>query len=304
MKRKLVKQGNNALTLTVPAEWIKKYGLSAGSEVEIDEQGTNLVLFSEKEYDIKTAKIDLTGLNKTLIFAYITAAYRKGCDEIEIIFGKSEDIRAVQNVVDSSLGMAIMRQSDKGCLIKDMTGSGDMDFDTVVRRIFLLLKNMAEDSLDALKKKDKQILSNMLYQDMNVNKFANFCLRLLSKKGYKNFTDTNAMHYIISSLENIGDEYTRLCMDFEDYEFTKEINKRNLKLFEHVNEFFDYFYKLYYKFDNDSALELLKRKDKISAMIDKQMHTNDVYETKLLYHLSKIIHLVLDVAERKVMIEV
>lgn len=37
MKRKIIKQGHNTLTVTLPSEWTKKLQLGAGDEVDIIE---------------------------------------------------------------------------------------------------------------------------------------------------------------------------------------------------------------------------------------------------------------------------
>jgi antitoxin component of MazEF toxin-antitoxin module len=42
MIRKLVKQGDNALTVTLPAHWIKDQGLKTGNEVHLQEIGRNI----------------------------------------------------------------------------------------------------------------------------------------------------------------------------------------------------------------------------------------------------------------------
>jgi len=39
MKRKLVKQGGTALTVSLPAKWAKKYDLKAGDEIDLVEEG-------------------------------------------------------------------------------------------------------------------------------------------------------------------------------------------------------------------------------------------------------------------------
>ena len=44
MKRKLVKQGGTALTVSLPAKWARKYNLKAGDEVEGEEEDWTLIV--------------------------------------------------------------------------------------------------------------------------------------------------------------------------------------------------------------------------------------------------------------------
>jgi len=44
MKRKIIKQGHNTLTITLPSEWVKKLNLNAGDEIEVYERDSGLVI--------------------------------------------------------------------------------------------------------------------------------------------------------------------------------------------------------------------------------------------------------------------
>ena len=46
MKRKLVKQGNNALTVSLPSDWSKLNRLAAGDEVDVEIVGKNVIIGS------------------------------------------------------------------------------------------------------------------------------------------------------------------------------------------------------------------------------------------------------------------
>ena len=44
MKRKIIKQGHNTLTVTLPSEWVKKLNLNAGDEIDLVEDNSSLVI--------------------------------------------------------------------------------------------------------------------------------------------------------------------------------------------------------------------------------------------------------------------
>ena len=56
MRRKLVKQGDNALTITLPAAWTRVHQLTPGNEVDVRQEGQELILSSEPA-EQKTAEI-------------------------------------------------------------------------------------------------------------------------------------------------------------------------------------------------------------------------------------------------------
>ena len=53
MRRKLVKQGVNALTVTLPAKWIEKKGLKAGDEIDVVEEENKIEIYSDTLKEVK-----------------------------------------------------------------------------------------------------------------------------------------------------------------------------------------------------------------------------------------------------------
>jgi phosphate uptake regulator len=49
MRRKIIKQGNNSYTLTLPIKWVKEYNLDGADEVEIIEEEGSLKIVSEQK---------------------------------------------------------------------------------------------------------------------------------------------------------------------------------------------------------------------------------------------------------------
>lgn len=295
MRRKIVKQGNAALTLTLPSSWTKKLNLKAGDELEVEEEKNFLKITTERPGE-KTIEIDITELNEPLIWTYIISAYRQGYDEIKIKI-KKEQIKLIQRVVDALLGLAIVEQTTDYCTIKDLSAyPSTKEFGNIKRRIFYLLEEMADSSLKAVKEKNKSALEGIEFQDYNINKFSNFCLRLINKK---NLSAT--LEYIISELENLGDEYTRLSLDLADSK-SLTISRDILTIFQEINELFFKFHKLYYNFNNKDTIAIVDIKNKINKKI-QATKPKSKKETILLFHLSKIVHLITNIGERVIMMK-
>ena len=58
MKRKIIKQGHNTLTITLPSDWVKRFNLQGGNEIDLIEKDNGLFLTTEKINSIKKAEFD------------------------------------------------------------------------------------------------------------------------------------------------------------------------------------------------------------------------------------------------------
>jgi len=295
MLRKIVKQGNAALTITLPSIWTKKFNLKPGDELTVLEDKNFLKITTEKSRG-KTLNLNIEKLNEPLIWTYIIAAYRKGYDSIKIEF-KKEQVKIIQKAVDALLGLAIIEQSKDFCVIKDLSAfPTDKEFENIQRRIFYLLEEISEASLLALKIKNKQELKDIELHDYNINKFSNFCIRIVNKK---NLNPT--LEHIIAELENLGDEYAKLSIDLSVSK-SLLISKNILNIFKEINQFLIDFHKLYYSFSDEKVNSLVETKNKINKKINSINQKNSS-ESILLFHLNKIMHLLTNIGERVIMMK-
>ena len=86
MRRRIIKQGHNTLTVTLPSKWVQLFNLKQGDEIEINERENGLFLTTEKHDEELKTEIDLAGLDIPTIWKFIMAVYREGYDEITIKF--------------------------------------------------------------------------------------------------------------------------------------------------------------------------------------------------------------------------
>ena len=76
MKRRIIKQGAG-YTVTLPVDWIRKYGLSTGDELDIEHRGKSIILDHDKSKIVEDVNLVLNG-NKNQIINSLIAAYRNG----------------------------------------------------------------------------------------------------------------------------------------------------------------------------------------------------------------------------------
>lgn len=265
MKRRLVKQGTATLTISLPSPWIRKYDLKAGDEIELEERSGELILRSEKEANIEKSRIDITDLPASLVLRSILSAYKKGSDEINVIFRNNtlrnkktqktlNTARYVQEIVNNLVGMEVIDQGKNTIKIKQISEVSAEEFDNILRRIFLLLLSMGEDAaeLAANPGSDQSILAN---KHDSIDKFVNYSIRLLNRRGYFDFRKTSIYYYIVQELEEISDVY--MFSTKEVLANRWKLNKESLQLLGLTNDTLRMFYELFYKFDRKMMVKIL-----------------------------------------------
>lgn len=262
MKRKLVKQGAATLMVSIPSKWAKEQGLDKGDEISIEDDGQNLIIKLEDDSKKEQkASIDVSEysplVNVALIHLYI-----KGVDELEIKFSNPEVIKKFQkSTINQLLGFEIIQQSNNRMVVKDITGIATQDIDELIKRIFFILHSMVEEFLEAIDK--KQSLEPIIEIDQSINKFVNFTLRILNKKGYMESFKTPQIYGIVSLLEQIGDIYKELAKECEE----TKLDKNQIEVLKETRQQLSIFKELLFKFEQSKVVQFAKNYENIKEKI-------------------------------------
>ncbi|MBI3032170.1 phosphate uptake regulator PhoU [Candidatus Woesearchaeota archaeon] len=278
MKRKLVKQGVRALTITLPSAWVQKNNLNAGDEIDIDEIDNSITISTEKQQALKDIMVDVSGLVPKLADRFIARAYQKGYDKIVLNCDNQDILQAVKNKVTELMGFEILDIGKDKIEIQVISSNLNLDFDTLLRRAFLILMDMAKTCEEAWKANDKKALENIFYQDFDVNKFTYFCLRELNKNQKRiNFGKT-LLYYLIESAEDLGDELKELGKILAGTKLDKDL----VQLIHNMNDLFRISYEFFYTPKKENAIKAFKIYKQISTDIEKLYGTKDKELTKAL----------------------
>lgn len=278
MKRKIVLHGPSTLTVSIPSKWARNFNLSKGDELNVEELGDRLIVSLEnvKETERKDIRVrNFKRLGKT----YLTASYRQGYDEVVINFDGRDYVGTIQGMLSETMGYGIVKQESCSCTIKDLTGHRKNEFDNVLRRIWLMLLDLANESFNLMQRKDVEGMKNISLMDASINRFCNYCLRILTKDSSVPFRKVALYYHLIKSLEELADSYKDLCNFYAEH--LDEVNKPFLDLFYEVNQSLVEFYEVFYKYD-DSKMEELFRKTKASRI--KALH----FRKNVAYYLAAI----------------
>jgi len=291
MKRKLVKQGLRALTITIPSSWVQKNNLNPGDEVDVIEVDDTLTISGESKAPIKDITVNVSGLIPRLADRFMARAYQKGYDKIAIKFNDPETMLAIKNKVPELMGFEILNIGKDKIDIQVVSTTLDLDFEVLLRRGFLVLMDMAKTCHTAWKSKDKKSLENITHQDFDVNRFLYFCLRELNKSPKSGF-GKSILYYLIESLEDLGDELKKLGKTLAKTNPDKDV----LHILDKMNEMFRISYEFFYTPEKSKAVRAFKLSKEISTLIDNELGTKNKdltkaliaidFSTRIIYHLT------------------
>jgi len=98
MKRKLVRQGGSAMTITLPSDWVKRFKLEGGDEIDLEEQQGKLIISTEAGKKENSIELSVSGLGP-MVKRVLGALYKTGYDEFSIRFETPEEFETAQQVI-------------------------------------------------------------------------------------------------------------------------------------------------------------------------------------------------------------
>ncbi len=312
-RRKVIKQGHNTLTVTLPAEWVKRLNIQPGSELDMSELNNGLFLSTEKKSGLKKVEFDISGLDIPTIWKHFMAVYRNGYDEIVVKFnpgmvletpykymtqhrydpkykniGKQPVGDAIQNFASRFIGLEVVEHGRDFVRIKEMGELTSKEFDNSLRRMFFLMEQMAEETHNAAQNNDPKFLKSMHDVDITMDKFHDYCVRILNKIGNKDPQKTSILFAIMFIMELAADEFKNishhLTLEIQDKKFNKNIEK----LTGLVKQQVDAFKELFYKYTKESLGEIARIDQEIYLNAGKFYEKTTEEEKEILHHLRMI----------------
>ena len=237
---------------------------------------------TESTPSTKEINVDISGLTPRLADRFIARSYQKGYDTIIVNYDNPELAIAIQNKVKELLGFEVMEQTKNTIIISSISQKLNIDFDSSLRRSFLIALDMADTCLEAFSKGDKKTLESLHHKDFDLNKFCYFCLRFINKEFHGKF-GTYILYYLIEDLEDVGDEYKALARHLAKANSKK---KKNLvSIITKVNELIKLAYEFFYKPEKEKAVRSITLYNDVREEINSMLSTRDVNEAAALTSL-------------------
>lgn len=311
-QRRLIAHGKSSLTLSMPKKWLEQRKLRKGDSLFIDEEGSKLIISSDEPLDISRKTVDLTGLDRTSIILQIMSLYRFGYNEIEILFENSTTkyyrknkmvsvSSVVHKIIDRCIGMEVIEEGKSRILVKYITKEDQEDFKVILRRIFLLLNQTADNLLEGIRTKDYDLIATTEDMHDSINKFVSYCLRLLNKYGYPNVRKTCFYYHIIASIDKIVDILKYNARNIIDNK--QNFSKKTITIWKDINKSIRMYYELFYKFSNERISDISENRDKTKQKLKQNLKTIPNKELHYLISMKQILEILLDLTDFRMGLE-
>jgi phosphate uptake regulator len=283
MKRRVVKHGTSTLTISLPIDWVKKFKIQSGQELDVQEQGSKIVIrqydnLSNKQVVVKLYEKD--NLPKRLISPYYLAGY----NTIKICYTHLEIRSALEAFVNNYLmGFEIIEEGQNFIIIKNVAKGIEEEFDVLLNRLGLIAISMLKDIYESFKKKDLSLLQGSELGEMAANKINHFCRRMLNLTGHKT-KNVASVYFVIKILEDITDQENFLSK----YAIENNINSVSNPTMNYIKSLIyqiELWHKVFIKYNNDFILESKKLEARLTIEGEQLLQTCHKSERIIVYRL-------------------
>ena len=255
MKRKVIQIAESTQLISLPRKWAKEHNVKKGDELDVQEEGNSIIIKVQPgEEKVETAILDVTKAGG-MLQRCIDALYIKGVDEIKIIYGAREQFDEVLKAVSrTTIGFEVIEQGESYCVIKNVSGYLE-EFDSLLRRCFLLTLSMADDGISLIKSRQYAQLSNLLPLEATNNRLTIVCRRMINKGGRHGYKKIGPLYSVVSELESVADLYKYAFTYMIEHDKPNvKIRNEVIELYKNTNDLLRQLYQRFYKFDlNDVA---------------------------------------------------
>jgi phosphate uptake regulator len=243
MRRKVIQLSVKTLVVSLPTDWAVQNNIKKGGEVEVAEKGDRLVISSANDASELMKIVLVVDDRKVFDKRYIGDLYIKGYDEIKVVFKNSEVLDEVKKV--DLLGYEVVETGTNYCVIKNVLSALESEFDTMLRKCFLLSKEMALSICQYLGGKNINLKDIRALEAEN-GRASVFCLRVLNKNGYKDGAKTTFNYVIAREIEAICDIFKYIIDDLSE---GGRVSKDAKEYYCDACQFFISFYEIFYKYE-------------------------------------------------------
>jgi hypothetical protein len=231
--------------------------------------------------------------SKNMLRRVIGSAYKAGYDEIDIRFSSHDELKQVQSLTrEQFAGFSIISQNKDIVSIKNLSENRFESFDSVLRRLFLIIEQMSLEVPQALKKDDDDWLKNLSLLKVESDKCADYCRRAINLDQVPQYNSLGPLYNIIEQLEKVMDRYRDICT----YAVKKKtrLDNKCLYLLESAYPLIVSFREIFYKYDTKDIVSFGQKKELLQVSLDGCLMRCPKEDRALLVLLDRIINMIFD----------
>jgi len=251
MQRKVILMAGKTCVVSLPKKWVVSHGVKKGDSVEVEESpGFLRILPSHVAPEGKRVQVDLTN-TAPMSSRIIAALFKAGYDCIEATFSSTDELEAVQHVLQQGmLGFEMVHQGKNQVTLKKVSSANLEEFAILRNRLLLVIKSLAVETLEAARKHDAGWLQALVVRDKEINRLSDVCRRMVSQQIglHRSCQQYVALEY----LEKLADAYIDYCKTAQLHHPSREI----LELHKRVNSLSLALIELLFSFSLSKAVAL------------------------------------------------
>ncbi len=224
--RKIQLTGGSTYTVSLPKQWAREMRLRPGETVFLEQVRDTLVLRRKgeerKEPSVKVLHVERKEPREHLL-RKLVGAYVTGFQFIDLRFpsGEAASTRAIAREFSRMvIGAEVVEETSGRVLIQDLANPMELSPDKCLRRMYMTVRSMAEDSITALKEKDPKLAEDVPPRDQDVDRL----YWMVAKQYHLAVTDSSYMvaynlrgklhHFrtVAKLLERIGDHAEKIAL--------------------------------------------------------------------------------------------
>ena len=256
MKRKVIKQGNGTLTMTLPKNWTEDVGLKGNSEIEIRVEENHIVVSPAGSDMNKAIEIDVDNYERLSLAKFLIVCYEQGIDTMTLSFSKQkinswvygdESVTDVIHFfVNRLIGFEVLSQTRNSIKIGNLSEK-HIKFQGILSRIFFLIEEYIQHATEAMENFDYSDLKNGEVRHDNITKLIALASRIVNDS--KTLTKVESMNLFL--ILNILDKVTDFCRYVykNTLAYNKKVSKSTLDLAKEVYKFVEMYRSFFNKYD-------------------------------------------------------
>ncbi|MHA2182971.1 MAG: phosphate signaling complex PhoU family protein [Promethearchaeota archaeon] len=185
--RKVQQTGGSSFIISLPKAWINKHSIEKNATLGILSQPDGNLLITPQIETIeilKTKEIIAEDFpDDNFLFRALIGAYIMGFSVVIIKSSKKFEphIRdTIRKFTQIAIGPEIEEESGNYIKIKDLVNPREMPFEKTIRRMFILVQNMHEEAIKALKIGDIILAEEVMKSDNDVDRLHYLIMRQVS----------------------------------------------------------------------------------------------------------------------------
>jgi hypothetical protein len=298
MIRKIIRSGPATLSVSLPMSWVKKFKITKGQEVNVEEQGDSLKIKTTIPIEEDSAKLNISKLSP-LSTKIIAMLYRAGYKKIKVTYAPNKlvihrgkeikELDMVKNTFDHLVGMQLWEvgkdNNENYATVIESTKINPKEFENVFNKLYFYLMRQSEQIHEALSK-NKDIFDEAFLAERLINQTQDFLIKILTSYGYEDHKKTLNYHDFILHLESVGDRYFDIA---KNYHKNKEIiDSETVRYLKKADDFIERSASLSRKFDFEKIILLSEEIYEITDEYKDKLRKNKIKNSLISHNIYSI----------------